>query len=77
MQILVIQYNYKQNYENIIIILKNAISINVEIVMVQKLFYNNEKKYHSRFIFYCLLEKRKILQVIIIVKKNLRKIMVD
>lgn len=45
-------YNYKECYKDIIIVLKTRLVINVDIVIVQKLFIYSWDIYYNDFNFY-------------------------
>lgn len=58
--------------------LETIISIKAKIVIIQKPFIGSWEIFHSGFNFYWLLKERKEIEVMTVVKKNLKnKIMID
>lgn len=78
MVILIIQYNYRCGYKNIMIILKIALSIWARIIQLQKLFISNWELTYIMFNFYWPQRNKTVIRVMMIMKKNLlNKIVIE
>lgn len=68
---LVVQHNYGQGYQSIVMALKTELSIKAGIIMVRNLLISNQEIYHSRFNFYWPQDDRKNIKVMMAIRKNL------
>lgn len=57
---LIVQYNCRQEYKNIIIAMEIILNIIASIVILQKLFMSNQKIFYCEFKFYLLQKEKKI-----------------
>lgn len=71
MVILILQYNCRCGYESIMMALKILLTIKARIVILQKLFINNQKHFHDTFKFYWLKSEKLEIKVMMIIKHNL------
>ena len=75
---LLVQHNCGHEYENTMIALKIALSVEAGIIIIQKPFISNQKIFCSGFNFYWPQGERKNMRVMTAVRNNLAdKIVVD
>lgn len=65
---IIIQHNFKRNYENIIMALEMALSIKAGIVILQKLFIGNQEISHNTFNHYWPQEKRSEIRLVTVIR---------